>query len=197
MPLIESLSAGSSAFALITLAEMGDKSQLVCMTLASRHRAWPVLFGAASAFMLLNLLAVLFGAGLAAWMPEQVSAALVALLFAAFGIYFLRQDAAEDDAQQPPEMAARGIFVTSFLLITLSEFGDKTQIAVAGLAGAFPALAVWLGASLALIGVSALGIWAGSGLLKRISPQLLHRLSGGLFLLFAALAAWRALFGAA
>ena len=44
-----STTAGTS-FILIAAAEIGDKSQLVCMTLASRHRAAPVLFGAITAF---------------------------------------------------------------------------------------------------------------------------------------------------
>lgn len=62
----ESLSISLSAFTLIALAEIGDKSQLVCMTLAARHRHWPVMLGATTAFLILNVLAVLFGAGVAA-----------------------------------------------------------------------------------------------------------------------------------
>ena len=56
---------------IIGLAEIGDKSQLVCMTLAARQRPWPVLLGAAAAFAILNVLAVVFGASVAAWLPEQ------------------------------------------------------------------------------------------------------------------------------
>lgn len=44
----------STTYALIVVAEMGDKSQLVCMTLAARHRAKPVILGAIAAFALLN-----------------------------------------------------------------------------------------------------------------------------------------------
>ncbi len=47
----------STSFALIMAAEIGDKSQLVCMTLAARHRALPVLLGASAAFAFLNTLA--------------------------------------------------------------------------------------------------------------------------------------------
>jgi len=74
------VAATLSTFALIALAEVGDKSQLVCMVLAARHPALPVLAGAVLAFVLLNGLAVLFGAGIAAWVPEVVVAALVALV---------------------------------------------------------------------------------------------------------------------
>ena len=55
------LSSAGATFLLIALAEIGDKSQLVCMTLAARHRPAPVIIGAISAFAILNMLAVLFG----------------------------------------------------------------------------------------------------------------------------------------
>jgi putative Ca2+/H+ antiporter (TMEM165/GDT1 family) len=181
----------ASTFALIALAEIGDKSQLVCMTLAARHRPWPVLTGAVLAFGLLNLLAVLFGAGVAAWIPEHVTASLVSALFAAFGIHTLRAD--RDDAQTPVAKSHHSILLTTLALILVAELGDKTQIAVAGLSSTLPAAAVWVGATLALTSISALGVWAGNTLLKRLPLHWMHRISGAVFLLFSLLAAWRAL----
>jgi putative Ca2+/H+ antiporter (TMEM165/GDT1 family) len=191
MILSESISFSISTFALIALAEIGDKSQVVCMTLAVRHRHWPVLLGASAAFLVLNALAVIFGAGVAAWVPEQVTAGIVAVLFGAFGMHALREqnDGAEDDIT---EMPGHGIFFSTLLLIFVAEFGDKTQIAVAGLAGTMSPLPVWLGASAALIMVTAVGVWAGRTLLQRLPMIWLHRISGGIFLSFAIVAAWRA-----
>ena len=188
----ESLSAALSTFTLIALAEIGDKSQLVCMTLAARHRHWPVLLGAVVAFSVLNVLAVLFGAAVATWVPEAVMAGIVAVLFAVFGIQSLRSEAG-DESEEVEEKPGHGIFVTTLLLLLVAEFGDKTQIAVAGLAGSLAPIPVWVGATLALVMVSALGVWAGRTLLQRLPMHWLHRLAGGIFLLFAALAAWRAL----
>jgi putative Ca2+/H+ antiporter (TMEM165/GDT1 family) len=192
MPSSESLSIIFSTFTLISLAEIGDKSQLVCMTLAARHRHWPVLLGASTAFLVLNTLAVLFGAAVAAWVPERLAAGIVAMLFGAFGIHALmsRDDSNTGDVAERP---GHGIFLTTLLLILVAEFGDKTQIAVAGLAGTMAPLAVWLGASAALIMVSALGVWAGRTILQRLPLVWLHRLSGGVFLFFAIIAAWHAL----
>jgi Ca2+/H+ antiporter, TMEM165/GDT1 family len=187
----ESLSISLSSFTLVALAEIGDKSQLVCMTLAARHRHWPVILGAATAFLLLNTLAVLFGAGVAAWVPERVTAGLVAVLFGVFGIHALySQD--DDGAGEMAERSGHGIFVTTLLLIFVAEFGDKTQIAVAGLAGSFDPFPVWLGATGALLMVSILGVWAGRTLLQRLPLLWLQRISGAVFLLFSLLAAWRA-----
>ena len=190
MNLLEALSVFVSSFSLIALAEIGDKSQLVCMTLAARHRHWPVLLGAAAAFVVLNILAVSFGAAVAAWVPERVTAGLVAILFGAFGIHALRIQE-DDESEMLVERSGHGIFFTTMLLILVAEFGDKTQIAVAGLAGSMDPYMVWLGATSALIMVSALGIWAGRTVLQRLPLVWLHRVSGVVFILFALLAAWR------
>lgn len=181
------LSSAGTTFALIALAEIGDKSQLVCMTLAARHRPLPVASGALLAFALLNLLAVLFGSAVAAWLPANAVTLVVAALFAAFGISALRYRE-DDNDEADEEKTGRSIFATTFLLIFLAEFGDKTQIAVAGLSTLHAAPAVWMGATLALALTSVLGIYAGTRLLKHLSMVWIHRVSGVLFLLLAGLA---------
>ena len=186
-PLLEWLTATTTPFGLVFLAELGDKSQLVCMTLAARHRHRPVLAGATVAFLVLNTLAVVFGAGLSRWLPEQVLAAAVAILFAVFGILSLRTEQ-EDCDEEVRERSGHGIFITAFLMIFLAEMGDKTQIAVAGMASTLPPFPVWIGATLALISTSALGVVAGRKLLRRIPLHRLHQISGIFFLILAAFA---------
>ena len=189
----ELFSISLTSFTLIALAEMGDKSQLVCMTLASRHRHWPVLLGAAVAFSVLNTLAVLFGAGVSAWLPESVTAALVAILFGIFGIHALLSNHT-DEPELVMEHSGRSIFLTTLTLLFVAEFGDKTQIAVAGLAGSTSPVPVWIGATVALILVSALGVWAGRTLLRRLPLGWLQRVSGVIFLTFSFLATWKVFF---
>jgi putative Ca2+/H+ antiporter (TMEM165/GDT1 family) len=181
------LSSAGATFLLIALAEIGDKSQLVCMTLAARHRPAPVILGAISAFAILNLLAVLFGAAVAAWLPEWLVILAVAILFGAFGISSLRYKE-EDEDEAIEEKPGHNVFVTTFLLIFLAEFGDKTQIAVAGLSSTVAASAVWSGATLALAGTSILGVIAGRKLMQKLPLLWIHRISGGFFLLLAMLA---------
>lgn len=187
LPLLGWLTAVTTPFGLVFLAELGDKSQLVCMTLAARHRHWPVLIGAAAAFLLLNTLAVVFGAGLSHWVPERVVAAAVAILFAVFGILSLMAKE-EDGDEDIVEGSGHGIFATTFLMIFLAEMGDKTQIAVAGMASTLPVIPVWIGATLALFTTSALGVVAGRKLLTRIPLHRLHQISGIFFLILAAFA---------
>ena len=180
----------ATSFALIAAAEIGDKSQLVCMVLASRHRAMPVLLGAVFAFVFLNTLAVVFGVAIAGWLPAHIVAAIVAFLFAAFGIHSLRVET-EDENEEVREKSGRGIFFTTFLLITVAEFGDKTQLAVVALSSTVAPVAVWFGSTAALATLSALGILAGRTVLQKVPLVLLHKISGTIFLMLAVFAAYR------
>ncbi|MCQ8116736.1 TMEM165/GDT1 family protein [Methylomonas rosea] len=188
----ELLATGGTSFALIAAAEIGDKSQLVCMTLASKHRPAPVLWGAIAAFALLNTLAVVFGAAIAKWLPEYLVAATVALLFAAFGLHALLNHDEDDDDEEIAEKSGHGIFFTTFLLITVAEFGDKTQLAVVAFSSTAQPIAVWLGSTLALAFTSALGVLAGRTVLQKIPLSLLHKASGVFFLILSAIAAFKA-----
>ena len=188
-----STTAGTS-FILIAAAEIGDKSQLVCMTLASRHRAAPVLLGAITAFAFLNILAVIFGAAIASWFPDYIVSATVAILFATFGIHSLRIEEDEEE-EDVVEKNGYSIFFTTFLLITVAEFGDKTQLAVVALSSTSLPIAVWIGASSALAFTSALGVLAGRTVLQKIPLTLLHKTSGAIFLILAILASYNAYLG--
>ncbi|MCK9608562.1 MAG: TMEM165/GDT1 family protein [Methylomonas sp.] len=182
----------ATSFALIAAAEIGDKSQLVCMTLASRHRAVPVIWGAVAAFAVLNTLAVVFGVAIASWLPDYLVAAAVALLFAGFGAHALLNHADDEGDGEVVEKTGHGIFFTTFLLITVAEFGDKTQLAVVALSSTTVPVAVWLGATLALAFTSGLGVWAGRTVLQRMPLNFLHKISGMIFILLAAVAAYQA-----
>jgi putative Ca2+/H+ antiporter (TMEM165/GDT1 family) len=179
-----------SSFGLVFLAEFGDKSQLVCMTLSSRYRHWPVFWGAVAAFSLLNLIAVLFGSAISVWIPMWVLSTGVALLFWVFGLVQFWAGADDEETGSPLGQGRghHGIFLTTLSLLLLAEFGDKTQLAVAGLSVHEQAVAVWLGSTLALVASAGLGIWAGRRLIARVSLPWIRRLSAVLFLVFGCVA---------
>ncbi|MBV5300225.1 MAG: hypothetical protein RL674_1465 [Pseudomonadota bacterium] len=180
-----------TSFVLIVAAEMGDKSQLVCMTLAARHRPIPVALGAIVAFAVLNTLAVVFGLQIANWLPPYLLSSVVALLFFGFGVHSLRVN--DDNEEETPIIqSSHNIFLTTFLLIVMAEFGDKTQLAVVALSSTLSPVAVWLGSTAALACTSILGCLAGRAILQKISINLLHRISGAFFLMLAAFAAYKA-----
>jgi len=189
---ISNLSAtASTSFLLIAAAEIGDKSQLVCMTLAARHRATPVLLGSIASFAFLNSLAVIFGAAIASWFPDYMVSITVAVLFAVFGVHSLSSNEEEED-EEVVEKSGHSLFFTTFFLITIAEFGDKTQLAVVALSSTAEPFAVWIGATCALILTSTLGVIAGRTLLKKIPLTLLHKVSGFIFLVLAVIAAYSA-----
>ncbi len=189
--LLHWLSVSASSFVLIFAAEFGDKSQLVCMTLAFKHRAMPVFLGAVTAFIFLNGLAVIFGSVIATWIPDYLISGIVMLLFAGFGFHALLARDEEDDGDVSP-MKIHNMFIATLVLITFAEFGDKTQLAVVALSSTALPMAVWTGSTLALASTSAIGVFAGRKILQKISIQLLHRISGIIFILLAGYAAYMA-----
>lgn len=181
-----------TSYALIFAAEIGDKSQLVCMTLAARHRATPVIFGAIAAFSLLNILAVLFGVGISTWLPDYLVAGLVSALFAVFGLQSLFFTDTDDDDEIKPK-STHNLFFTTFLLITVAELGDKTQLAVVALSSTAIPAAIWIGSTLALSSSAILGVLAGRTVLQKIPLSLVHKISGVIFIILAGFAAYKTL----
>ncbi len=183
----EFFSSSILAFGAIFLAEIGDKSQLVCMTLASKHRSTPVAIGAISAFMLLNIVAVTVGNSLTHFIPHTLITLIAAVLFVLFGVHSLFSNNNENDADNMPTKTSRSIAITTFIMIFVAELGDKTQLAVVTLSTTHMTLAVWVGATLALILTSLLGIYAGRTFLANLNMARLNKASGIFFLVLASL----------
>ena len=184
-----------STFGLLFVAEMGDKSQLMAMTLAYRYRATPVIVGTFSAFALLNLLAVLVGEALFNYVPRGLVLLCAGVLFLVFAWKSWRDG---DGNGVAGAAAGRGhsALVASFVLIFLAEFGDKTQLAVLAMAASLgDPWSVFAGGTLALWLVSLLGIAVGSTLLTRIAPRTIHRTAAVMFLVFGVLAIGRVAVG--
>ena len=80
------------------------------------------------------------------------------------------------------------IFGTAFLTLFLAEIGDKTQLAVITMtAGTNSKIAVFLGASLALIAVTALGIIFGDVLAQYVPTEWLQRIVAVAFIVIGVL----------
>lgn len=183
-----------SAFGIVFLAELGDKTQLTAMTLAT-HYPWRKIFlGVAAAFTVLNLAAVFVGKILFAFLPVFWIKMFSAGLFLFFGINSLMEKKFDEHEEEDEErrFARRGPVMTAFFMILLAELGDKTQLVTASLAAQQPyPLEVFLGSTLALWTVSLIGIFLGRQLTRFIPLFWIHRAAGVLFLLFAAGIIWQ------
>ena len=176
-----------TTFGLIFVAELGDKTQLTAMALAVRNPWKQVFLGIAAAVVLLNLAAVAAGQILFSLVPMTVIQGISGALFCLFGVLTLK-----NSGQQTPEKewSLRTPLLTAFLLILLSELGDKTQIVTAALAARYTsALSVFAGSTLALWSVSLLGIFLGQGLVRVIPMKVIHQ-AAGIFFLALGIGTW-------
>ena len=86
----------------------------------------------------------------------------------------------------PSQASAFGVFLSTFITILLAELGDKTQITILLMSAEFKRpLPLFLGAAIALVMTSLLGVLAGRWLSSHLSPQLLNRLAGITLLIIA------------
>jgi Ca2+/H+ antiporter, TMEM165/GDT1 family len=178
-----------STFGIIFLAELGDKTQLTAMALATRYPWRRVFLGLAGAFALLNLVAVALGSLLFTVLPLFWIKIASGVLFLFFGVATLRTKEFDEKEEQEEEtrLKVRGPVATSFFMIMLAEIGDKTQLVTASLAAqhASPFI-VFAASTLALWLVSLIGIFAGRQLVGRIKLSALHKAAGFMFLAFGA-----------
>ena len=165
-----------AAFAVVFLAELGDKTQLVALTLAGRHPAARVLLALTGAIVVLQTLSVTAGALVAEAVPDRAIAVAAGLLFLGFAVWTWRSgDDAEDDG------AGAGGLLGAAVAFFLAELGDKTMLTTAGLAADRGAVPVWLGSAAAMVAATALAVVAGRSLTARIRPGVLRRLGAAAF----------------
>jgi len=76
-----------TAFGLIFLAELGDKTQLTAIAMASDSgKPWQVFLGASLALVVLTFVAVFLGAGIAKVVPQAIIQRVAGVLFVVFGV---------------------------------------------------------------------------------------------------------------
>jgi Ca2+/H+ antiporter, TMEM165/GDT1 family len=167
------------AFAVVLLAEMGDKSQLVALSLASRFSPWVTLAAVASASIVLHGLAVTVGVALAQAISASTRALIAGSLFLAYAAWTLLRvlrDARPPEHEDGEEMIQvaprRSVFIAIALAFFISEFGDKTQLAVATLATTRNAFFTWVGAVLGMAVADGVAIAAGAGLRRVLRPRI-------------------------
>lgn len=179
-----------SSFVMVALGEMGDKTQLIALSLASRYRRpWIVMLGILIATTLNHALASSFGALLAVWVPERVLAWILGSSFIAFGIWTL----VPDEAAEPAERGW-GPLVATTVIFFFAEMGDKTQLATAALGARYAApVAVTAGTTCGMLAADALAVFAGAHLATRVPMTLVRRVAAALFFLFGGAAVARAL----
>jgi putative Ca2+/H+ antiporter (TMEM165/GDT1 family) len=180
-----------ASFGLTFVAELGDKTQLVILTLSAKYGFRQVFLGAAAAFALLNALAVSVGVVLYEFVPESVIKYTVSGVFILFGIFMFlpeRKKEEREEGEEDDQRRTRGPFLTAFLLICLMELGDKTQLSLLALTAKYSQpVFVFIGGTLALWATSLIGALVGTGVGKFIPQVWMRRISGIIFIAFGIL----------
>ncbi|UVS76429.1 hypothetical protein Actkin_00116 [Actinokineospora sp. UTMC 2448] len=187
-----------SAFALVFVVELPDKTMVATLILTTRYRAWPVFVGVTAAFAVQVVIAAAFG-GVLTLLPDRVVAGVVALLFGVGAFLLLKEGFSKDDededtaATNGPATFTR-IALTSFGVLFAAEWGDASQIATAGLSAKYAA-PVWvaIGSFLALVTVAGIAVLVGSKIADRLRPKLIQRVAGVVFAGFALFALYQAI----
>ena len=110
------------SFGAIFAAEMGDKSQLMALTFATRFRAVAILIGITIATALVHLVSVGIGAILQLSLPTPAIDIAAGLLFFGFGLWTLRGDTlARADEERAARAGGRSAVVTASAAFFLAE----------------------------------------------------------------------------
>ncbi|MDP1819388.1 MAG: TMEM165/GDT1 family protein [Acidimicrobiales bacterium] len=167
-----------AAFVVVFLAELGDKTQLVALTLAGRYPAAKVLLALGAAIAVLQTLSVTAGALISAAVPDPAIAVGAGLLFLGFAVWTWRSaDQDDEDDAAGGRVGLLSVAVAFFL----AELGDKTMLTTAGLAADRGAVPVWIGSFAAMLAATTLAVVAGRALTSRVSPGLLRRIGAVAF----------------
>jgi putative Ca2+/H+ antiporter (TMEM165/GDT1 family) len=161
--------------------EFGDRTQLGVLTLSARYKLRaPIFLGAMAAFSIVCTLGVAIGEALLSVLPVWLLSKISGIVFMALGLLTLR--GLEKEGERSMIGQRRGPFASAFLMILVSEFGDKTQIAMITLAAKFGSpFEVLMGALLALGAMTAVGTLVGERIAKIMPMNIIRRTAAAIF----------------
>lgn len=169
------------AFALIFIAEMGDKTQILSMAFATKFKVRQILVGVALGAALNHGLAIAFGSLLNKYLPLDILQLFAGILFVVFALWSLNAEEAEDDEIKN----AYGPIITVAIAFFLGELGDKTQLTALTLsAGAAFPLVILAGTVSGMVLTSLLGIFIGIKLGDKIKELYLKLGAYAIFMFF-------------
>jgi len=168
--------------AVVAIAEIGDKTQLLALMLAARYRKpIPIILGIFCATLANHALAAWVGAEVAAWIGADAMRWVLAVTFIVMAGWCLIPDKADDGPQATRQA---GAFLATLVAFFLLEIGDKTQIATVALAARFNSLlAVTAGTTVGMLLANVPVVLFGDAIAKRLPLKWVRAAAAILFLL--------------
>ncbi|EJU14387.1 hypothetical protein LH128_04074 [Sphingomonas sp. LH128] len=176
------LEALLTSTAVVALAEIGDKTQLLAIVLATRFkRPWPIVAGIFVATIANHFLAALVGEQAAAFLDGQWFRYLVAASFILMAGWTLIPDKFDEDEEAKPSRF--GPFLATAIAFFLVEMGDKTQIATIALGARFQSVVpVMMGTTIGMMIANVPAVFLGNALIKKVPLNVVRTVAALLFL---------------
>ncbi len=186
-PGVSALEALLTSTAVVALAEIGDKTQLLAILLATRfRRPWPIVAGILVATLANHFLAALVGQQIGAFLNAEWFRYTIAASFIAMAAWTLVPDKLDDEEAPPP--ARFGVFVATVVAFFIVEMGDKTQVATVALGARYlDAFWVTAGTTLGMMIANVPAVFLGEELVKKVPLNVVRIIAA---LLFLAIGLW-------
>ena len=177
-----SFAAFAASLVFVVLAEMGDKTQLLAMSFATRFNPYKVLLAVFIATIANHALAVVAGQFLTTIVPIDIISIAASLSFIGFGLWTIRGDQLKGEDKKVSRFGAVATVAIAFFI---AEFGDKTQLATISLAAEYQnPVSVLMGTTIGMLLADGIGIVVGVVLCKRIPQRKIKWFSALIFVLF-------------
>src|SRR5262245_21756593 len=166
--------------AVVALAEMGDKTQLLSLVLAARfRRPVPIILGILVATLANHAAAGALGAWVQAAVGPEMMRWPLGLSFIAMALWMLIPDKLDEDSTRTARL---GAFGTTLIAFFLAEIGDKTQIATVALAAQYTAFwAVVAGTTMGMMIANVPAVLFGDRLMRAVPIRLVHGTASAIF----------------
>ena len=181
------MSAFLISAAVIFVAELGDKSQLMAMTFATRYRPLTVLVAVTLATLLVHAGSVIVGALFAVALPRDLISIVAGIAFLVFAAWTIRGDELGANDEGRARRGGRWAILTIGTAFFLAELGDKTMLATITLATTEAPLGVWLGSTAGMVLADALAIGIGAVLGTRLPERAIRIFAAAAFVVFGAI----------
>ncbi|AJQ94218.1 TMEM165/GDT1 family protein [Gynuella sunshinyii] len=170
----------------VALAEMGDKTQLLALILATRFKKpVPIILGIFLATILNHAVAGAVGSWLSSLAGPETLRWILGISFLAMAIWVMIPDKMDDDEDMSATRYG-SVLMATLVAFFLAEMGDKTQVATVALAAHYSSV-VWvvLGTTFGMMLANVPVVFIGNKLADKIPMKIVHGVVAALFVMLA------------
>lgn len=167
----------------VTLAELGDKSHIITLLLASKYKDHiRVFIGIMLAFFIAIVMAILFGKLLGDLLSLKGIKYAIAFAMIIFGVYTYLSH-----SEGPIKISKHSPLVSAFIMIFIAEMGDKSQFVSGFFATKLNIILLTISLLIGLGSITYATIYIGRKFNKHIHPKIVHYVAGTIFIVLGVL----------